>query len=141
MTISTSLIPMVSPFSVDGTIFTTEMYNQFVEWSAAQLAKDAPDTMPGAMSDRCQALLIAHYYAVTKGQTGFRSYTVFDFSATQDAGTTPYLLEYRQIIDDFQDDISDTTSTGEASGSLRCDASMPEFNLDQTDVPQYFMED
>ncbi|MCK9592315.1 MAG: hypothetical protein M0Q91_09950 [Methanoregula sp.] len=85
--------------------------------------------------DWCHALLITHM-ALADDTTGFKSYSTAEFSASQDPGTSIFLLEMNQILETFSESVDYSSETD----TTRCDADMPEFHLDQADVPTYYLE-
>ena len=101
----------------------------------ARLDKDDPSLSP-TLYDWCHALMICHLYAAGDPATGRKSFTEGDFSASQDPGETIWLIEYRQIIEDFQP--QEAAEVGEVQ---RCDAVMSDFKLDQVKGPIFYTED
>jgi len=125
-----------------GLAFTSESDTTYVYYKAIaekRIAIDAPSGMDSTLKDHCTMLMICHLYAAGDPAVGMRSFSSGDFSGSQDAGSTIYLLEYRQIIEDSQDFTSDIDLT--EAESQRCDAVMLELQLDERDVPTYFKVD
>lgn len=132
MTVSAAMVSMVDR----GFILTESdaTYLQLKAWAKEQLDLENPG-LSTATYDRCHALLIAHMYEIGDPTAGYKSYSTAEFSASQEPGQTIWILEYKQIIEAF---ISVDTS-GESSVT-RADADMPEFHLDQSSVPSYYLE-
>jgi hypothetical protein len=102
----------------------------------ARLDNDNPG-LATAVYDHCHALMICHMRAAADPATGLRKVKTDGFEAERETpGTTAFLLEYRKIIEEFQGE-----EAGEAEDVTRCDASMPDFKLDQGDIPGFYTED
>jgi hypothetical protein len=93
--------------------------------------------LPTALYDHCHALMIAHLHFSTDPVVGMRSFSTGDFSGSQDPGMTVYLRECQQIIADYQ--ISDSQNES-VLDTTRCDAVMPDFKIDQSDLPVFYRE-
>jgi hypothetical protein len=100
-----------------------------------RVAIDAPATMDATLRDHCTALMICHLYAAADPAFGMRSFSSGDMSGSQDAGSTIYLIEYRQIIEDSQLSVE---TTGDVSDVARSDSVMKGLQLDDQRVPTYF---
>lgn len=97
------------------------------------LDRDNPG-LSTTMYDHCHALMMAHLYFARDYKTGMRSFSTGDFSGSQEPGVTIYLIEYQQILKDFQPiDLQETDIE-----TTRCDAVMDEFKLDQSESPSFF---
>jgi len=101
----------------------------------ARLDKDDPG-LAAALYDWCHALMICHLYAAGDPKTGLKSFTEGDISGSREPGETIWLIEYRQIIEDFQ-----PQEASEMEEVQRCDAVMGDFKLDQVDGPTFYTED
>lgn len=98
----------------------------------ARLDNDDPGLSP-ALYDWCQALMICHLRATGDPATGLKGYSSGDYSETRDPGQTTWLIQYRQIIDDYQGG-----GPPEADDVTRADASMDDLKFDQADIPSYY---
>lgn len=107
-------------------------YTDYTAIAKARLDQDDPGLSP-ALYDWCHALMICHLYASGDPVTGLKSFTSGDFSGSQNAGVTIWILEYRQIIDNFQ--VDEDTAEGDV---LRADAKMDAMKLDQAEIPRYY---
>jgi len=102
-----------------------------------RVGTNAPDTLEADIKDHCIMLMICHLYASSDPAMGMRSFSSGDFSGSQDAGSTIYLIECNQIYADNQ-----SLETGEVNTSTtRSDAVMTELQLDRAEVPRLFAED
>jgi hypothetical protein len=123
-----------------GLAFASEADTTYVYYKAIaekRIAIDAPTGMDSILKDHCTMLMICHLYASADPSAGMRSFSSGDFSGSQDAGSTIYLIEYRQVIEDSQ---ASAETSGDESSVARCDAVMAELQLDNQKVPTYFTE-
>jgi hypothetical protein len=123
-----------------GLAFTSaadEDYAYYKALAEKRISTDAPAGMDSALKNHCTMLMICHLYATSDPAFGMRSFSSGDMSGSQDAGSTVYLIEYRQIIEDSQ--ASEEVSGG-LTGVARSDATMTELQLDDQKVPTYFIE-
>jgi len=119
-----------------GLAFTSDdaSYLYFKAEAERRIAKDAPD-----MTDRdhCTMLMICHMYACADPVFGMNSHSSGGFSGSQAAGSTVYSLEYDRLVSAYQPAETD----GSEDSVIRCDAEMPELQLDGAEVPRFFSED
>jgi len=131
MTISTANIPLVSKYTVsDSGDFTTDLFNSLFADAKTILDEDNPG-LPADLYDRCHALLICHLYEMRDPQAGLKSFTSGDFQGSKDAGVTTYLLQYRGIIQRYQNKSAATDIP--TSGIGRCDVDLGVMALDMDD--------
>lgn len=135
MTVTATMVGMVDRgFTLSESDST---YVQLKAWAQAQLDSEIPSGVPSAIYDRLHALLIAHMWESADPVAGYKSYSTGGFSASQDVGQSIWLLEYKQIIETYALVSGDS---GSESDYLRADADMPEFKLDQAEIPSYYTE-
>jgi len=113
-----------------------DVFKYFKKIAEARAAKDLPVGLNGDIADHCVALMICHLYLAGSPEVGMRSFSNGDFSGSQDAGETIYLKEYRQLIQDFQNE----SKVGTQANVTRSDSSMGDFKLDQVTLPTYYKE-
>ena len=109
---------------------------EFLYWRATAqeiLDRDNPG-LSDRLYDHCHALMIAHQWFARDATLGMRSYSTGDFSGSQEPGVTIYLIEYQQILKDFQPQDQEESQMD----TTRSDAVMDDFKLDQLDNPKYF---
>jgi hypothetical protein len=136
MTVTSSTIAIVSGGRIPS--MTSDQFNYYSPIALAMLDKDNPG-LPAVIYDRCHALLVCHLYtADVKGRLEYKSENVAgDWSYTRDPGLTTYLMQYRQIVEDYQ-----AFAVLPAEGVDRCDAAMDDLALDGVTQPDYSeMED
>jgi hypothetical protein len=143
MVVTAEMVSQVSEYVVDdGKIFTGKLFDYYKGIGEAILGADDPeDRLNEALYDYCHALLIAHLYAVKKGQTGYQSTSAQGYSVTRKLGETAYSIEYKNILQKFagiHSSVIDKESWKE--WTTRADANMPDFNLDQAEIPSFFDE-
>ncbi len=132
MTITAQNIPLVSKYTVsDSGDFTTSLFTSLSADAKTILDEDAPDNLPSDLYDRCHALMICHLYEMRDPQAGLKSFTSGDFQGSKEAGVTTYLLQYREIIQRYQN--KSTTDDIPTSGIGRCDVDMGVMALDNAD--------
>lgn len=134
------MIAQVSEYTVadTGSGFTTALFQYLSPIAKAMLDKEDPG-LPTAIYDHCHALLIAHLYTVKKGGTGYISTSAQGYSVTRKLGETSYLIEYRKILTTYSGTHSASSDdTDELTGVTRADAVMPDFQLDQAEMPLFF---
>lgn len=103
--------------------------------AAARLDNEAPTGLSTTLYDWCHALMITHM-ALSDDTAGYKSFSTAEFSASQDPGSSIFLIEYKQILTDY----SETVDYSAESDCTRADANMPDFKLDQSDIPTFFTE-
>lgn len=96
MTATTDMVGFVSPF-VLGSDYTQAQFDQFVEWAAHRVGREAPNLDPTDV-DEAVVLLVCHRIEVSKGRLGRESNKSGDVSYTQRPGQSTWLLEYYQLI-------------------------------------------
>lgn len=100
----------------------------------ARLDNDNPG-LSTTLYDWCHALMICHLLASANPATGLKGYSNGDYSESRNPGQTVWMLQYNQVLDDFQADEAEGVEEVE-----RADANMPEMHLDQSDIPTYYTE-
>jgi hypothetical protein len=94
--------------------------------------------LPLTTYERCHSLMVAHMYQIGDPQMGMKSFNSGDFSGSQDAGVTAALLEYNQTIEAAVIRLQNAeTSSTDMATVKRCDAEMPDLQLDAQDVPRF----
>jgi hypothetical protein len=137
MTATTAQIALMSPFTVsDSGTFTNAVFTYLSAAAKSILDQDDPG-LDATQYDLAHALMICHLYSTQKlGAGGFKSESTGKYSYTKDdAGSSGFLLQYKSIIAGGENAVSD--ASGELTGQKRNDASMPEMELDQSEVPDY----
>lgn len=134
MAVTYTLVGIASRGEYTPTGETDTTYVALKAVAAARLDNDDPG-LPTALYDWCHALMITHM-ALCDNTAGYKSFSTGEFSASQNPGETIFLLEYRQVITDYVPASSDTAEYD----VTRADADMPDFKLDQADVPTFFSE-
>jgi hypothetical protein len=126
MTVTSDLIK-----SANRSLSTTEAGDALTAYGTVASSMMALDDPPAALYDWCHALMICHLLASSDPETGLKSFTSGDLSATRDPGDTIWLIEYRRIIESGQT----TESSDESDGAvIRADAYLPDLGLDQETV-------
>ena len=135
MTVTYSLVAIASRGDYAPTGESDTTYTALKAVAQARLDNDAPDGMNPTLYDWCHALMITHL-ALSDATAGYKSYSTEGLSISQDPGQTIFLLEYKQIIES-QDGTGDYSAESDVT---RSDAKMPDFQLDQADIPVFFTE-
>jgi hypothetical protein len=148
MTATEEMIAQVSPYTVGstGTAFTPALFTYLSGIALAELNQDGGASLPSAVFDHCHALLIAHHYAVKKGETGYESQSAQGYSVQRKIGETAFYVEYKKQLAKYQGGNipsgSGTSGTGTGTGAsvLRSDSTMNGLSLDEAVVPSFFTE-
>lgn len=143
MTVTAAMISQVSPYTVSDkdSLLNNTLFTYLSGVAKALLDTDDPG-FSTTIYDHCHALLIAHLYAVKKGDTGYQSQSASGYSVTRKIGETAYLAEYKKILSTYAGAHSEgTDDTEEYESVIRADAVMGEFQLDQADMPIYYTAD
>lgn len=124
MTVSTTMISQVSPYSVsDSGEFTTTLFNFYSPVAKKMLDLMCP-TLASEIYDYCHALLICHLYEAKGGDIDKMSMSIAgDFSFTRNLGDTAYLVQCRATIALFQDGSTGITTLKPTESAGRADAS------------------
>jgi hypothetical protein len=146
MAVSEAMIGYVSPYTVaDGTAFPSALFDYYSPIAATMLANEGGADLPVSLYDHCHALLIAHLYAVKGGETALLSFSSGDVQwaksvTMMEKGTTPFLLEVREII--AQQAAADAGETMTADMPLadiqRADADVGNLRLDRASPITFF---
>ncbi len=143
MTVTAAMIAQVSPYTVSDkdSLLNNTLFTYLSSVAKALLDTDDPG-FSTTIYDHCHALLIAHLYAVKKGDTGYQSQSAHGYSVSRKPGETAYLVEYKKILSMYAGaHSSDTDDSEEYEGVLRADAVMADFQLDQAEMPIFFTAD
>ena len=103
MTVTTTMIAQVSPFTVgDSGDFTETDFTQYKTWAALELDQIDPGFDTNTY-DYCHALLICHYYESSRGSnTQYKSEKIGDYSYTRadsaDPSSTSYYNRFVQVL-------------------------------------------
>jgi hypothetical protein len=121
------LIPLISPYTVGtgGTISDTDFTN-LSGIAVARLGAMYPgiDTsMPVTLYEYVQALMICHLQKASQGNTEKSSETFGDTAWSKNPGTTAYLLELTQTVQDWE--TGEIIPTIINAGTERADIDMP----------------
>jgi hypothetical protein len=136
MTATAAMISYVSPYVVSdvaGSNLTTAKFNHLSAVAKEQLDGDNPGLSSTAY-DQAHALLICHlYFCTTLGLGAYTSERAGDYGYSKGEGQSPFLFEYRRIIE-----------TGQASALVsagveqeRTDHKMSAMKLDELGTPEY----
>lgn len=88
----------MSPFQLDAD-FTSAQFGLFQQWAEDKFADDNPGGLSSVKQDRAVALLICHFIAQMKTDTGMNSENLGGYSYSRAvAGKTGYLLDYERVI-------------------------------------------
>lgn len=136
MTVTYSLVAIASRGDYVPTGESDTTYTALKAVASARLETDAPEGMNATLYDWCHALMITHL-ALADATAGYKSYSTEGLSISQDPGQTIFLLEYKQII---ESQVSTSGTSTEETDYTRADANMPDFHLDQADVPTFYSE-
>lgn len=135
MTATSSDLPIYSPFQVTETgPFTEAMFLKYKALAEAKLARDNPGLIE-AEYDHAVILLTAHYYAAKQGNLDKKTEKIGDYWYDHEAGTSSFLLQYKQLIDEVG------TAAWPTTGILHADSSMENLKLDQEDISTIYDED
>ncbi len=148
MVATAAMIAQVSEYTVSDSgnqPFTTALFTYLsgVAWTELTEALGPNSGMPSDIKDHCHALLIAHKYAVKRGETGYTSQSANGFSVQRKVGETAYLVEYNQIVAKYGGKSMLTSIGGSTDKSSvytatkRTDADMSPLALDDTDIPTF----
>jgi len=142
MTVTSAMIAQVSEYTVaeTGSGFTPAIFDYLSPVAKSMLDMENPG-LPDIVYDHCHALLIAHLYAVKKGQTGYIQTSADGYSVRRKEGETSYLIEYRKILQTYSGSHSSSSDDSDLQESvIRADAVMKDFQLDQAEMPIFFSE-
>jgi hypothetical protein len=133
MTLASTDIALMSPYTVGTGKFTTAVYNYLVVKAKARLDREGGTGLSSDDYDQAHALLVCHMYSVKLGSAHKKSESLGDYSYTKDnTEGSNYLQEYKDMLKAV---IGRTPST--AYEEERCDREMDDFDLDQSEIPKY----
>jgi hypothetical protein len=146
MTVSAAMIGYVSPYTVsDSGAFTTALFAYYSPIAASMLENEGGADLPAALYDHCHALMIAHLYAVKGGETALLSFSSGDVEwaksvTMMEKGTTPFLLEAREIITAHAAAGAGETMTADVALAdvTRADADVGQLRLDRAAPVSFF---
>lgn len=142
MAATAAMIAQVSEYTVDDTgasLLTTAVFTYLSAVAKVELDLElGTSSLDSTIYDYCHALLIAHKYAVKRGQTGYTQQSAQGYSVARKVGETAYLVEYRATMAKYAS--SQLPDAGSSTAVLRSDADMTDFHLDGNAVPSYFTE-
>ena len=137
MTVSTTIITQISPFTVsDGGDFTEIDYDQYVIWAKEELDRNDPG-LPTSKYDEAHANLICDIFVSSKGSRNMKTEKIGDYGYTKDGGgKSSYRLRYEEILKQW-------ATEQPTAGQEREDVDyMPnQFKLDQQAVQKFEEQD
>lgn len=137
MTVDSTFIPRISPFSVGDSADMTEADFTFYKNTAKVLYLDIDNPgMDTVTYDYCHALLICHLFASKPGNLEAKSYSVGKkYSISKDKGETSWLVQYHETIARFKTHIVNASLP--TDGFVRTDSTMTDLELDRIDIPTF----
>lgn len=136
MTVSTTMVAQVSPYTVgDSGSFTETDFTFYKTAAAAILTADGitTSTIDSNLYDYCHALLICHLFESSAGRLEFKSESIGKWSGTKDSGNTSFWVQYKQIAATIQESPGED-SEDDYDAVTRADAEMDDLDMDQNDV-------
>ena len=134
--ISTTLISVVSRYTVGQGDFTEDLYDALIPQAQAILDHETNiAAMPTALYDRCHALMVVHLYVTRDPSFGFNSYSAGDYSQSSGTpGGTVYSIQYYDIIKHWtQQNLPQTLDAVQ-----RADVDLQYAKLDGNKVQEYW---
>jgi hypothetical protein len=125
MTDIKSLLPEVSPYTVNESTFTTAMFNKYLTEATAVVNATASDSMPEAIRDKCTALFVAHFYEAKLGNIDVKSGDPGEWKWVQ-PGKTSWWIQAMEYIKMFG---SAPATPNTAAEVQRADADMPALRM------------